>query len=51
MEAILETPRIRLRPFTHGDLDTLATMVEDEEQMRFYPRLKTGDEASSGSST
>ena len=46
MEAILETPRLRLRPFASRDLDALAAMVEDEEQMRFYPRPKTRDEAS-----
>lgn len=46
MATILETTRIRLREFTERDLDTLATMVTDEGQMRFYPRPKTRDEAS-----
>jgi RimJ/RimL family protein N-acetyltransferase len=35
-----------LRPFTTLDLDVVAAMVEDEEQMRFYPRPRTRDEAS-----
>jgi [ribosomal protein S5]-alanine N-acetyltransferase len=43
---ILQTPRTRLREFTDSDLDTLANMVADEEQMRFYPRPKTRGEAS-----
>jgi RimJ/RimL family protein N-acetyltransferase len=46
MMTILQTPRTRLREFTEGDLDTLADMVADEEQMRFYPRPKTRGEAS-----
>lgn len=36
---------MRLREFTEGDLDPLAKMVADEEQMRFYPRPRTKDEA------
>ena len=43
---ILETQRLRLREFSQDDLDDLAAMVADEDQMRFYPRAKTGDEAS-----
>lgn len=46
MSTILETPRFRLREFHQEDLDELAAMVADEEQMRFYPRPKTRDEAS-----
>jgi RimJ/RimL family protein N-acetyltransferase len=46
MQAILETPRFRLREFQQEDLDALAAMVADEDQMRFYPRPKTRDEAS-----
>jgi RimJ/RimL family protein N-acetyltransferase len=42
----LETERLRLREFAHGDLDELAEMVADVEQMRFYPRPKTRAEAS-----
>ena len=45
MTAILETRRLRLREFHPDDLDELAAMVADEEQMRFYPRPKTRDEA------
>jgi RimJ/RimL family protein N-acetyltransferase len=43
---ILETTRMRLREFTADDLETLAPMVADEEQMRFYPRSRTRDDAS-----
>jgi RimJ/RimL family protein N-acetyltransferase len=43
---ILETQHLKLREFSQDDLDELAAMVEDEEQMRFYPRPKTRDEAS-----
>jgi RimJ/RimL family protein N-acetyltransferase len=46
MRAIVTTERVRLREFTAGDLDELAAMVGDEEQMTFYPRPKTRDEAS-----
>lgn len=44
MSAIHETPRIRLREYTHGDLEDLAAIFGDEETMRFYPRPKTRDE-------
>jgi RimJ/RimL family protein N-acetyltransferase len=43
--AILETGRLLLREFTLDDLDELAAMVADEEQMRFYPATRTRDEA------
>jgi RimJ/RimL family protein N-acetyltransferase len=46
MTPIVETERLRLREFDHGDLDDLAAMVADEGQMAFYPRPKTRDEAS-----
>ena len=46
MTAIAETARLRLREFHQGDLDELAAMVADEEQMRFYDRVRTRDEAS-----
>jgi RimJ/RimL family protein N-acetyltransferase len=46
VHTILETPRLRLRPFTIRDLDPLAAMVADREQMRYYPRPKTRAEAS-----
>ena len=46
MKPILETERLKLREFSQDDLDDLAAMVADEDQMRFYPRPKTRDEAS-----
>jgi RimJ/RimL family protein N-acetyltransferase len=46
MTSIAETQRLKLREFSQNDLDDLAAMVADEEQMRFYPRPKTRDEAS-----
>jgi len=46
MTPILETQRLKLREFNQNDLDDLAAMVADENQMRFYPRSKTRDEAS-----
>jgi RimJ/RimL family protein N-acetyltransferase len=42
---ILETERLRLREFTHRDLDDLAAMVSDEEQMRFYRAVRTREDA------
>jgi [ribosomal protein S5]-alanine N-acetyltransferase len=45
-KAVLETSRTRLRQFTRRDLDVVAAMVEDEEQMHFYPRPRSRDEAS-----
>ena len=45
MTTILETPRLRLREFRHDDLDDLAAMVADEEQMRFYPATRSRGEA------
>jgi RimJ/RimL family protein N-acetyltransferase len=38
--------RLRLREFRESDLDALAAMVGDPEQMTFYPQAKTGAEAS-----
>ena len=46
MTTILETERLRLRQFNRFDLIALAEMVADEEQMTFYPKPKTKDEAS-----
>jgi RimJ/RimL family protein N-acetyltransferase len=46
MTPILETQHVKLREFSPDDLDELAPMVADEDQMRFYPRPKTRDEAS-----
>jgi RimJ/RimL family protein N-acetyltransferase len=45
MTPILKTQRLKLREFSQDDLDDLAAMVADEDQMRFYPRPKTRDEA------
>jgi RimJ/RimL family protein N-acetyltransferase len=44
--AIVETHRLKLREFSPGDLDEVAAMVADPDQMRFYPCPKTRDEAS-----
>lgn len=41
---ILETERILLRAFTQGDLDVLAAMMGDEDQMWLYPRPRTREE-------
>src|SRR6266571_19236 len=45
MTPMFETERLKLREFSQDDLDDLAAMVADEEQMRFYPRPRTRDEA------
>jgi RimJ/RimL family protein N-acetyltransferase len=37
---------LKLREFGQDDLDDLAAMVADAEQMTFYPRPRTRDEAS-----
>ena len=37
--------RLRLREFRDSDLDVLSEIVGDDEQMTFYPRRKTRDEA------
>jgi RimJ/RimL family protein N-acetyltransferase len=44
-EIVGETPRLRLRRLRLTDIDDVAAMVADPEQMRFYPRPKTRDEA------
>ena len=41
MTMILETDRLTLRELRPDDLDELAAMGEDEEQMRFYPGVRT----------
>ena len=46
MQPIVETERLRLREFGCADLDELAAMVADADQMTFYPRPKTRAEAS-----
>jgi RimJ/RimL family protein N-acetyltransferase len=45
MTPIFEARRCALREFGPNDLDDLAAMVADEDQMRFYPRPKTRAEA------
>ena len=42
---MLTSDRLRLREFRDDDLDVLAAMVADDDQMTFYPRPKTRDEA------
>ncbi|MEA2478874.1 MAG: hypothetical protein QOJ07_796 [Thermoleophilaceae bacterium] len=43
-EIVGETPRLRLRRLRPSDIDDVAAMVADQEQMRFYPRPKRRDE-------
>ncbi len=43
-EIVAETPRLRLRRLRLSDIDDVATMVADPEQMRFYPQTKPRDE-------
>lgn len=45
MATILETPRLRLRELTPGDLDFVATMLADPEVMRYYPKTYSRAEA------
>jgi RimJ/RimL family protein N-acetyltransferase len=45
MTEIIETPRLTLREVRAGDLDDLAGMVGDPDQMRFSPRPKTREES------
>jgi RimJ/RimL family protein N-acetyltransferase len=42
---VLETRRTRLREFTEADLDVVAALMADEEQMSLYPRPRTRDES------
>lgn len=39
------TARLRFREMTDTDLDAIAALLGDPEVMRFYPRVKTRDEA------
>jgi RimJ/RimL family protein N-acetyltransferase len=43
-DLVAETPRLRLRRLRPDDLDEVAAMGADHEQMRFSPRPKTRDE-------
>jgi RimJ/RimL family protein N-acetyltransferase len=45
MKTILETPRLRLREMSLGDLDFVAGMLSHPEVMRFYPKLYSREEA------
>ena len=44
-EIVAETARLRLRRLRPGDLDVIAAMVADPEQMRYYPHARSRDEA------
>lgn len=44
MTTLLRTGRLALREFTESDLDALATMMADHDQMSLYPRPRTRDE-------
>jgi RimJ/RimL family protein N-acetyltransferase len=46
MKSLVETDRLRLREFSERDLDELAALVADEDEIRFYPRTKTREQAS-----
>jgi RimJ/RimL family protein N-acetyltransferase len=39
VNAVLETPRLRLREMQPDDLDFVAAMLGDPEVMRYYPRV------------
>jgi RimJ/RimL family protein N-acetyltransferase len=43
-ETVGRTPRLRLRRLRAEDVDDVAAMSADPEQMRFYPRPKRRDE-------
>ncbi len=42
---VLETPRMRLRPLTHDDVDNLLGIFQDVEAMRYYSGTVDRDEA------
>ena len=42
---VLETERMRLRPFSHDDVDDLLGIFQDPEAMRYYPGVKDREEA------
>jgi RimJ/RimL family protein N-acetyltransferase len=44
MTTILETERVRLRECRSADLDVLAAMMADKDQMSLYPRPRTREE-------
>lgn len=45
MTFILKTDRTVLREVTEADLDELAALLADEDQMRFYPATRSREEA------
>ncbi|MFO0843707.1 MAG: GNAT family N-acetyltransferase [Gemmataceae bacterium] len=45
MKVILETPRLVLRELTPADVDFVASLVQDDETMRFYPQRYTRADA------
>lgn len=44
MTTVLETERVRLREFIPSDLDVVAAMMADKDQMTLYPRPRTREE-------
>jgi RimJ/RimL family protein N-acetyltransferase len=42
---VLETERLRLRPYRLDDLDAIAAVLGDAETMRYYPKPFTRDGA------
>lgn len=44
MTNVLRTARVVLREVTQADLEVLAAMMADKDQMRMYPRLRTKTE-------
>ncbi len=45
MTTVLRTERVALRELTEADLDVVAALMADEEQMSLYPRPRTRDES------
>ena len=45
MTTVLRTARLSLREITEGDLDVIAAMMSDPDQMHLYPRPRTKPEA------
>ncbi|UVI36043.1 GNAT family N-acetyltransferase [Brevibacterium spongiae] len=41
----LETPRLRLREMRSNDLDEMAALLDDEQDMAYYPHTKDRTEA------
>ncbi len=44
MKTVLRTARVALREFTAPDVDVVAAMMADGDQMRLYPRPRTKEE-------